>query len=358
MALASTTPTQEQILKTMTLDGKTVALPRIVGGKPAADNEFKFAAYLRLRSATGTMMCTGSLIAPNVVLTAAHCTVDRTGQQFEAKNVDVVFSHTAPTDSKPGATYGVKQMFTNPQFRASTLSNDLALLVLNTAVPKEVAVPVKIYTGAYSTDTPIIAAGYGITKPDSTSSAAPRLMQVALGVGSDAFCAKNAFGYDHEYQICTNGAAGKDTCQGDSGGPLTTTIGPNGEQALLGVTSFAPVTDSNPQGLCGVAGSSGFYVRAAAYMDWIQAATDLKSSDIVVSGKTPSTPKESPNGTAADSTDDNADSRPPITFVAPPRGPPSNGETDVESLSSGAGPISAPAVFAMVAALAAQLIIV
>ncbi|KAJ2768307.1 hypothetical protein IWQ57_003597, partial [Coemansia nantahalensis] len=299
---------------------------------------------------------------------------------FEGSNVEVVFSHTAPVATKPAATYGVTQVLVNPGFRATNLSNDVALLVLNGTVPQSIAQPVKIYSGAYNTATRIIAAGYGITDADPSKSAASRLMAVALGVGSDAFCANNTFGYNHQYQICTNGAGGKDTCQGDSGGPLVTPAGPNGGLALLGVTSFAPITPDNPKGLCGVAGSTGFYARAAAYLDWIKAATNLDPAAITVGDKSPSTSKQSAgdvststssSGSESDSNEEHGS----ITFREPSRGPPDHDlfsefsplepltestDMDAESTPSGASAtaMSAAALLAMVAAAAVQIVVV
>ena len=49
---------------------------RIVGGTPAAEGAYLFMASLDIAGPQGSFGCGGTLVAPAVVLTAAHCVVD------------------------------------------------------------------------------------------------------------------------------------------------------------------------------------------------------------------------------------------------------------------------------------------
>ncbi|KAJ1845615.1 hypothetical protein LPJ70_002430, partial [Coemansia sp. RSA 2708] len=161
------------------------------------------------------------------------------------------------------------------------------------SVPSSVADTVKIYTGNISAKDELFAAGFGITEPENSTSMATQLMSVELTVGNDTFCSENSHSYDPKYLICTDGTPGKDTCAGDSGGPLAKHI--DGEMALTGITSYAPVTDSNPDGLCAQAGSSGYYVHVNAYLPWITKVTGLNEADITIGGLQDSSSSESEN---------------------------------------------------------------
>ncbi|KAJ2790775.1 hypothetical protein H4R21_006443, partial [Coemansia helicoidea] len=124
---------------------------------------------------------------------------------------------------------------------------------------------------------------------------------------------------------------------------------------------------------------TGFYARAAAYLDWIKAATNLDPAAITVGDKSPSTSKQSAgdvstststssSGSESDSNEEHGS----ITFREPSRGPPDHDlfsefsplepltestDMDAESTPSGASAtaMSAAALLAMVAAAAVQI---
>ncbi|KAJ2852006.1 hypothetical protein IWW36_000585 [Coemansia brasiliensis] len=254
-------------------------LPKIAGGEVASDDSYDFVAYIQAyNSSTGGTTCTGSLIAPNIVLTAAHCTFSSANTLYKPSEYTVSFNHTRPTTTSFKG-FSVSDVKVNPDFNRQTLRNDLALLFLAENVPTTEAQSIKIFMENVTTDTQLFAAGFGITNPTDPASVPTDLMKVQLTAGSDSFCKQNTAGFDPNFLICTDGTAGKDTCQGDSGGPLVSPV--DGAMALAGVTSFAPITENNPDGRCAQAGSTGFYVHIRAYIPWIVQATGLDENSII-----------------------------------------------------------------------------
>jgi hypothetical protein len=53
-------------------DGEGTFVAEIIGGEKASNGEFPFLSFFLAKQSAGTFSCTASLIAPNVVLTAAR----------------------------------------------------------------------------------------------------------------------------------------------------------------------------------------------------------------------------------------------------------------------------------------------
>jgi hypothetical protein len=99
----------------------------IVGG--SASNEGDFPYFVDMN----TIGCGGSLIAPRVVLTAAHCGPD--GDEYENTNVIVgAFRNHANSPLNDGVSALVVTQVPHPNFNGSTLRNDFMLLRLEEAV--------------------------------------------------------------------------------------------------------------------------------------------------------------------------------------------------------------------------------
>ncbi|CAK4618658.1 hypothetical protein LEN26_017680 [Aphanomyces euteiches] len=222
----------------------------IVGGKEAAVGKHLYLSSLRL-TAGGTTYCGGSLIAPNVILTAAHCTVELNG----AIKYAVIGTHY-----NGGTTYGetiaVKQQIIHPKYNQSPHSYDFAIYLLASNA-KTAPVPVSFDTVA--ANVPVVVRGWGATKESGSS--ANVLLELGINTLTNTQCASLLAGYNVDStMLCAGGQAGKDSCQGDSGGPLT--IESSGSDTLVGVVSWGYG--------CARANKPGVYSRISAASDFIQ----------------------------------------------------------------------------------------
>ncbi|KAJ2086788.1 hypothetical protein IW138_005412 [Coemansia sp. RSA 986] len=287
-----------------------VAQPRIAGGEVASGDNFNFIAYIEgYRNMLDSSLCTGSLIAPNVILTAAHCTFSPMGFGYTADQLRVSFSHTPAPESVLVAGYNVTKIVANSGFDKTTLQSDIALLILDNDIPSSVASPVKLYTGNVGTGTKLTAAGYGLTVPGDEYSAASQLMEVDLVAASQSFCVSRDPKYDSKHYLCTDDSSGRRVCPGDSGGPLSISSGDG--YAVVGITDFIGISNEDGTAnqtaleLCVEQNSGSFFTRANAYIDWIAKNANIDSNDFTTTSA--SGVLSSADDDTTSSSDDDAD---------------------------------------------------
>ncbi|KAG9405067.1 hypothetical protein AC1031_004169 [Aphanomyces cochlioides] len=221
----------------------------IVGGKEAAIGKHLYLASLRL-TAGGTTYCGGSLIAPNVILTAAHCTVELNG----ALKYAVIGTHYNG-GTQYGETIAIKQQIVHPKYNRNTNSNDFAIYILASNAK---TAPVTVSFDTVAASVPVVVRGWGATSQGGSSPNV--LLELTVNSLSNTQCASYLSGYTVDStMLCAGGQAGKDSCQGDSGGPLT--IESSGSEKLVGVVSWGIG--------CAQANKPGVYSRISAAKDFI-----------------------------------------------------------------------------------------
>ena len=224
----------------------------IQGGQ--VDNQRTYVTGIALQTNQGTFICSGSLIAPNLVLTAQHCVAQLGSPQvicgrspFGPIYPANQFTVTTDTQIDFNGGMGVREV------RAAvpggdTCGNDIAVLILDQNVPANQATPIEPRLDDFpAPGTAFTAVGYGHTG-NGQGSGTRRFVG-----GKQVLCAGPTCGGNQG--ITTTELVGDSgTCQGDSGGP------PLDDQGrVMGALSRGGPSCSNP-----------VYAATGAYKDWLQ----------------------------------------------------------------------------------------
>ncbi|MBX9773992.1 MAG: S1 family peptidase [Xanthobacteraceae bacterium] len=218
----------------------------MVGGAQATP---KFAhAVVMLAGQRG--FCSGTAIARDLVLTAAHCVAS--GSDYKL----VVFETSGQPSLKPIATIARHPQFDAGAAQRHRATADVALLKFSQAV-SSAPIPLGPAGTTVAVGDPFLVAGYGLAAPGDAKSGGTVRTATLIATGQPGTLQVRLMD-----PATRNERAGLGACVGDSGGPVFTNAG--GALAVIGVVSWS----TGPQNAAGCGGLTGV-TPLARYRSWI-----------------------------------------------------------------------------------------
>jgi len=219
------------------LFGLTTPAFAISGNAPPA-NGFAASAIVMLVDSRGGL-CTGTALARDLVLTAAHCVARPANYRVRlSKNGDAL--DVESTRPHPG--------FKMTNYVANRATADVALVKLKTPLPASVIPAALGGTRRVAVGETMIVAGFGATRDNNEQGAGEARMAPLVVTGRPG-----SLQIRLQDPATRNERAGLGSCTGDSGGPAFGRMGENGGE-VMGVVSWstAPRNEAGCGGLTGL----------------------------------------------------------------------------------------------------------
>ncbi|XP_066460973.1 duodenase-1-like [Eleutherodactylus coqui] len=235
---------------------------KIINGHEARANSRPYMALIIVKNSTHQMICGGSLIKSNWVVTAAHCEV-WSPSGYKIKVILGAHSSNENENENGRQIFNVTQYIKHPEYNNITLDNDIQLMKL----PRDAQIGEKVGLlslpkkyGDVKANTTCETAGWGWT---GNNEPAGVLMEAKVQTINRTQCSERIdMKKKVERKMCTTiGSEGQNACVGDSGGPLIC------DGVFRGIVSYG----SDP---CNKANGVTVYTRLTKeYVQWINTTT-------------------------------------------------------------------------------------
>jgi secreted trypsin-like serine protease len=215
----------------------------IIGGTTDSGDPGVVLIFAQVPGAQNGALCTGEVISPHVILTAAHCV---SPAEVGANAAFHVLAAPDFNAAQASDFLTVKETHFNTLFDPNNLNggNDVGVVILNNPISAPVLPLNRAPLTQAMVGQPVRFVGYGLS--DATAQAGAGLKRQTTTTLTDFTDVLIHF---------SDGA--HETCNGDSGGPAFMTL--NGTEVVVGLTSFGDVSCSQ----------GGFDTRVDAMLSFI-----------------------------------------------------------------------------------------
>ncbi|XP_039442593.1 brachyurin-like [Culex pipiens pallens] len=231
---------------------------RIVNGQEAAPGQFPYQAVLSFDTTEGgDMLCGGSILSSDLILTAAHCVWRAT------RGIAIVGAQNRNINEPTQQRIPFSKVFYHADYNEKQdFRNDIAIVRLSSQITfndrvKTVRLPARGENRQFAGLTGTVS-GFGRTCDDCDTSNVLRYTSNTVMSNADCRASSPNPAWIEDQNVCMSSDGDRSFCRGDSGGPLTVMDG--GSTLQIGIVSFSRSdTCITPN----------VYARVTYYLDWI-----------------------------------------------------------------------------------------
>ena len=246
--------------------GTMLPKPIIIGGKDSEKGRYKY--VVSLINSGGFHVCGGSLIARDLILTAAHC---------NGYFVKVQIGRYDTSDkSETFEVFDVNGKIVHESYDARLLRNDFMVVRINGLSSN----PVVVLNEDEQVPEVLTVVGWGVQDVNGEPYQGP-LQETQVKYVPNSKCNMSAgyingvyytyYGIIRDNMLCA-GAPSTDACSGDSGGPLLIKGSNASEDIQVGIVSWGFG--------CAYPDFPGVYARVSNQIKWIKSIICIVSNDI------------------------------------------------------------------------------